>query len=847
MMSVAHKSRGSILMMVVGLLTIIGMLGTTFLVITRLDARQSATIEAKSQVTPLAAGMTAVVAKALAKVLYIGSDGPYSSKKKYQDLGRKAWGKYVIYPSDKCSAFLAGDGHPSFIVDEDKANPQDWDKDGKNDAHLFDTMVMNPEGKKYYAAIMVEDTGGRVCVNVAASGKTGEITSPVSPANIDLKGFLGEMAYMGSGDGKDHPGLHPVRCGKEVGQDMPSVEAFWEGLGCRLMNPASSFRPFSIGEEVTLRTSSTAEAMGGGRMYKILKNAGVYAKRQHLTTYSVSRALVRRPWIMTKSEKVLLDTSTGRDAIFQQAFKALTDVGLVSNPVLLRIMAGNFVANLWAYQSPGMTDSPWAFNVPGTIYVVYGLAQGLVITEGYARHIKATNAPDNNNWAWGYAIEVMNPTKTAIAMGSSYQVQGPGGTPAAVSGSPSVAANGGKVVLYSFGSGGGYDGDAAGFFGGIGGNWYEVPQVDFSGPEDNVRVYLLRDGAPVDTIWNSDLDYDCDNKSNPTQASPAKDARRDDRTSNRARYNIGEYKLGSSHALGAANGVTDGELNAASGGAKYSAPIIRGGKDGNGGKIESIGELGRIYCIGSFSRPGALGATMSFTLGYNYGISGLASGALLNTDWTGAPGRLDYCPFKVKGSGWGGGKYPDIPVAWEEWFRVMEGEEDGGIHRFYGLINVNTADKQVLERLPLPASITVAGVSYPVDASAAAQAIINYRNDTGRPSITSLRAHADSNFKGFLSASEVAVPLAKYAEGLMGNPSKGSALRKSTDFIDGRDAIYRAIANCITVHSDVFVARVRIMLDNPPEYTWYFLAVIDRSNCTETSDRPVVRLFTEAR
>ena len=858
------RNRGTVLMMVVGLLTIIGMLGTTFLVITRLDARQSATIEAKSQIRPLAAGVGAGVGAALRDKLKMGSNGPYSS---YEEAARKRWGEYSQSPSKGSADWLSGDGHPSSIVDEgtmlddatrDAMNdpgartPVDWNDDGKPDAYLFDTKVMNTEGKKYWAEIRVVDASGRVCVNVAGSKLEADLTETdmISPSNIELKDFLGAVGWLG--DGED-PGLHLARCGQDVGAEEVKIQKFYEDMGSRLLKPASdSYRPFTVGDEVGLNGGGAGGLVEAGRLHKILKKAGgeAYSNRGELTTYSVSRALMRYPTTDLK-QKLLVSTETSRSELWEQAYYGMKGVNWL-NDAEQRLMAGHFVANLWAYQSSGTTDSPWEFNVPGTSYTVYGLVQDLVITEAYARHIRAS-AVDADDWAWGYAIELMNPTKGPDPIDlSGYRVEKLGGSSVSLP-SASIAANGGKVVLYSFGAGDGRT--ASSFFGGtFGPEWHNVSSVDFSG-SGTQAIYLVKalaDGVPIDEILSTEVaGYSCPNKTSPV-GSLEKDARRDDTMTNRARYNIGAYKPGSSHALGSPNGVGDGDLNATAKGAKYSAPIIRGGKDGTGGKLRSIGELGRIYLQGPF-RVGT--AMRAFPYVMTHGPSGIGSKNMFDTSYTGAPGRLDYCPIKVSdqhGWGVGGDDYPDIPVAWEEWFRGLAGDGEGDdLRRFYGLINVNTASLVALKLLPYPETITVAGASYDVDPAAVAQEIIDYRDMKGSystrasgASMTYLRDAAESKNKGFFAASEVAIPLARYAEKLM-VASRDDPRRKGTDFIDGRDAIYRAIANCITVQSDVFIVQIRILLDNPPEYTWQFVEIVDRSGCEKASDRPVVRLFTE--
>ena len=52
-----YKRRGSVLLMVVGLLTIVAMLGSTFIFISYLDARQTQAVAERNHVDPLARGV----------------------------------------------------------------------------------------------------------------------------------------------------------------------------------------------------------------------------------------------------------------------------------------------------------------------------------------------------------------------------------------------------------------------------------------------------------------------------------------------------------------------------------------------------------------------------------------------------------------------------------------------------------------------------------------------------------------------------------------------------------------------------------------------------------------------
>ena len=851
------KQRGSALMMVVGLLTMIGMLGATFLIITRLDARQSMILESKSQATPLGAGIVARAADIVVEYMKMDSDGPHGAVR----AGMAGWVDMLYYPDDTLAKHLALDAvavpHKSDILGT-SADLVDCDQDGTDDAYLKASGVVNSKGEEYYVALKLVDLGGKLNVNVAGSSAEADLTTPLSPANINLKGFVSDSAYLGTD--ADNPGIHNLRCGKDQGVILPLLQ-FWTECGKRVMEPdtsTNSYLPFSVGDEVPLRWQADGASSRSGRLYKALKLAptDVYDSRDEMTTYSISRPMLMRA-NSTTFKKVPLDTSTPekRQAIFDQMVRALDkDLGWCGDTARRERWAAHFVANLWAYQSAGVTDAPWAFTGGGA--TAYGVVPEIVITDAFAKQKKDTGvAPDlNDDAAYGYAIELMNPTKTAINL-ASYQLSRNGGAGTALSGT--LAANGGRKVIWNFGGGAG-KGTADAFFGVATSGWTSMAELDFSGSGTvTMRINKISGGAtvPVDQISTAtnELNYSCPDKDAPG-SDLTRSKYRDDRTSYRSRYNIAVYKDGgATHKLGQTNGVT--ETGLASTFAKYSAKIIR-----TEAPLVSVGELGRIYLTGPELNAGTL---VSFPYNMvNLPLAYHGFHIMWNQDvWTRAPGRADYHPPRMpSGDGWGPTwtDTPDIPITWEMWFTSLEPYDSDPAdadapkaNGIYGLLNVTTASKKALERLPYPTEFTVGGATYTVDAVTAADYIYNYREKLGAyanratgSGISFLRDETNSLKKGYFHIGEVAIPLADYANNLMG----GVAQAVNDDYIDGRDAIYRAVSNSICVQSDSYALFIRIQLTKDSgAYTWTYLAIIDTSSCEKTGDRPTVLMFTEMR
>ncbi len=194
----------------------------------------------------------------------------------------------------------------------------------------------------------------------------------------------------------------------------------------------------------------------------------------------------------------------------------------------------------------------------------------------------------------------------------------------------------------------------------------------------------------------------------------------------------------------------------------------------------------------------------------------------------------------------------------------------------YGRINVNTAPFEVLKRLPYPATIVhpVTGAALTVDPSVAAAYIQAYRDRTALPGTRDYSARradpngarvaglrAGSDVACILTPDEVAVPLADYANHLMGwdnytaaAPSGPSGpLDQYARYVLARDAIWRPISNLITVNTDVAIANVCVQLGTPTasqpqgKARWYYIIALDRSNCVTPADLPAVILFSEVK
>ena len=190
--------------------------------------------------------------------------------------------------------------------------------------------------------------------------------------------------------------------------------------------------------------------------------------------------------------------------------------------------------------------------------------------------------------------------------------------------------------------------------------------------------------------------------------------------------------------------------------------------------------------------------------------------------------------------------------------------------RMYGRININTAPREVLMQLPWPTSIASPnGGDVAIDVGTLVNYIIAYRDrqpanwanpitlvasgvprdyssilgssTIGRqnPRSDSLGRLRQTDFPGFASAGEIAVPLFDYIDDFLipgGQASAavpGRTVSQLNGYLEARDSLYRRIAHLISVNSDSFAATITVQLRDTsgvPRFTWNYMMMFDRSN-----------------
>jgi len=857
------NNRGSIIVMVIGLLTMIAMLGASLMVVTHLDALQTGARIARSQVAPTSEGFTSAIVSTMGGDLCLGTNGRYGAS----EPGAGGWLQFV----DRYTTTADPNGSDAWLgpywygLVGGSLGLVDTDGDDANESHLFRCAVLNSLGAEYYMAVKPTDASALICLSTGGTPDPNH--TPTCPINVDLSGLLGGTYY---------PRVHLSRCNNYA----ITLTRYNTDCATRLLQPADSnyYQPFAIGEEMYLRWFKTPAPTETGRLYGLLPPGLVpMSTRALLTTYNCSSVFVRRPdpngtWPKGDfTVRIVPDVSS--DAAAQQTYERtlamLNELEINATPEVnvRKRMAAAFVANLKAYQSSGNSGAPWDFtpkdgSSSAEPFTAYGLIPDVVITEAYAAH-KPDSDPTgpSQDWVWGCAIELMNPTDQPISL-ANYKLK-VGSTDINLSGS--VSANGGKRVIWNFKKGSGADGainqSEVGLPASPGAGWEKKVDLSFL---DKVTVRLVRvhgaDEVPVDQVSASaDLDYEVTDVS--TDSAPngkAVDALRDDDL-NRGRYNVAAYvktsypSASGTHKLGVDNALAVGDLDAE---AKYPVPVLRSRKP-----VRDVGELLRLYLAGPIKDGAEL---RPFTIA----ITETAKSTLFDK-LARARGRLDVHPVEIIYGGYGAGDYPDVPAGCllSEFFTLVQPDQtrDDPPHRVYGRINVSTAPVEVLARLPFPARIDKpGGGQVVVSAAMAAEYILAYRERRGTSdgrrnygnrstgsSITGLRGASPSGTEQcFLTPDEVAIPLGDYANTLLGWTDYGTEnvpLTKHREYVDARDAIFRAVSNVITVNTDVAIFNIRLQMGNPAKTVWYFVVVVDRGNCRTIGDVPAVILLNEVK
>ncbi|MBN1553932.1 MAG: hypothetical protein JXA11_04250 [Phycisphaerae bacterium] len=855
--------RGSVLVMVVGLLTIIAMLGSVFLLVSRMHRR---TADALDAVAPdsLVMGIVEQIAAQMKADLNIGeynSAGADESEKNLPYYGGTDVNAYADYPGDgtdqdtwlstnysqsvadnKVWPYITNiSGETSDIknVSTDNKKLKDTDADGIKDAIQYRMEVFNANGDEYCASVRVIDLAGLLCVNTAGVTDGSAYPSFLAPVKINLYGLLGDALYNKINNARFDKSEDP----------KDDMNALWENLASHPSSPGTDYKSYGVGDEMYVRwlTDNEFSTTYTGTLYEATKTGDgspmPVINRRYITTQSCSRNLLRKPRRYLNTRIPLQETTNGSinfmalsdddpDAADKRTalYNLLVDALDIANPDDARMKAAHIVANLWAYMDGQKSDKAYKFEVTdhsdATDPFVYGLVPQPFIVEAYAYNLQETATGSDHGWA--FSVELYNPSTNTINLDGKYKIVQ--GTNEHVFSSGEIAANGGRFVIYTFGG----QFESSGRMGASDSDYgfdaipeskkYKWDDLDFtdSEPVRLVRIPLGNDpGDPkieMDSVSKNDIGYTTSDKQ--LDLTLLVDARRDD--SNNKRYALNRWAkwpvngaTGTAvinHTLGNSNNYsswTSPQSNEIPIGSYYCGfSILESRPNGaaNVTELSSVADLMKLFLVGPHSRTSENNSLVQNL--WNFRTN--ASRAYIND--------LSATVTKT------GSSYPDgisIGEVLGELFAVIPGynpSSDPVDSRVYGRLNLNTATKETLLMLPWPDKVNN------IDLTAEQKGAIVDKILENRP---------------YSTPGKLANVLGEYFD------NNYTATESAADYLEKRGELYQSVANLVSVNSDVYGVTIRVGLEDSTgvlKHSWNYISVIDRSNCFKPSDTPSILL-----
>ncbi len=656
-MTSIHNRRGSVLLMAIGMLTILAILTSTFLVISNLDSEETESLSVRAYADPIVDGL---LAKAVAQISFdrqtTVAAGPYGAML----TNSNGLGSFIDCPRPYdntettdpwlSTSYVSGEGISGQLTNLDgpdnagacagqtfaeTANPNidypkgqsgdyiDADCDGIPDAALVNSNISSPlnDANTYYYGVRIVDLSSRMCINTASGWDSSESQydrpSGSGPDMIDLRNFLDKRAgtsapipiypVLNAGDiangVKGRIGdVSPATGGTAASPAPASTKGYGRYCGAYLLSPGKGYQPFGIGDEVFFLNACAYldnTSQFGGRINRLIFPLSTATSsplsdsiRRQLTTINCVSSAVRWPNAFPEPLAINAVQSVGDcQAVYHRMKLMLEATGIGMTDDDRTTMAAHFAANLWAYCSYANLGEPWAFQPDDRPnLVVYGLRQDMVITQVFARHISNSKFDANDtektkdDSAWGYALELSNPTESSLMYGSyELELKSQDGTTAVVplrgTGLPFLAAPAvnatapTKRVVYGCGGGLARPMTTLAQQGQLFGEtpsattWYLDNKMDFRKSTGSLSITLYHKfgdvRVPIDfvTVGNNDsfdLPYDTNlkpddiagdypGKKPPTKTdNPCVYIRRDDRlktaTTRLARFNLAVYK-----------------------------------------------------------------------------------------------------------------------------------------------------------------------------------------------------------------------------------------------------------------------------------------------------------------
>ncbi len=388
------RRRGSVLLLVVGLLTIIAMLGGTFLVIARSNASAVENTAVKQIADGMATSALSLLMNTLQTRLAIegATYGPFS-----QGTGLSTLRPYIDHPvstapylyyrnpldGDPYSKDLGGTFIPEYFGTSVQINGSpvyffaDTDFDGQPDAYYQKGAVDPVSGMNYWIAVSVADLSGKLNANVAGQ-PDGTNYGRLYEVNLQRSG-------TGAPDARLHESINTLYPSITTARGSASLATYYTNAGRRLFSPVSGL-PYCIADEICLRDHRRDSPSSFGRMATIVNaladNTVTTNTRHDLTVWNCSRKLVRHPNAQVRKRLSLADkTLLENTALRQVLYDELKRIAPASENGAGAAGVGAAGAGTVVYVDDG--DAGW------TYYLTWGLAS----TPGFQGDCRYSTSP----------------------------------------------------------------------------------------------------------------------------------------------------------------------------------------------------------------------------------------------------------------------------------------------------------------------------------------------------------------------------------------------------------------------------------------------------------------------
>jgi len=821
------KKRGSVILMVIALLTILAMLGSTLVLVARLDRQTSHAIASSAAPAPEVARSVLDMLRAdRATDLHISGNLVYGNISRpedaidypYEDINPAldidpalaniepidpaadppTW-RHISHLEHIPNSSYKGGPVPDFsdvVCKADDPNFADTDGDAKADARLFETGITDPDGRPFLAAVRMIDSSGLLNMNTGWDTRLVNASNTMSAVDISLATVIPPAQFSA------------VLDGRASGLNDPNL--YFHGYVLRPLAPTISVTPYDTCDLLRL-VSPGADA--NGRLWERLQP--IYnSARNYLTTWSASRIIV--PPYVAGTNANRADINLSPASTLYPAFVGIMTCADPGDPDRLA-KAAQLTANVVDYRRDD--------GIPEVVGGNVGTVRRPFISKIF---LKRTVDPGGTVYTNYSAIELYNPYVTQISL-AGYRLRTASGFVGGAWPSDKVINPGGRFVI----------GD-----GSIVPNSAIQIQEQFieSTLDLNTKVPLFildASGVCVDMVPGSFAAALPPDASNPQWTT----FMREDRVQY-ARYSVADYPC--RHFGNPSNNLYDyvttpNDLGVPNPAAALGSPVID--------PRPLYVRHGYFVNVGEVLKLAFLGSDINLPV-----TERLASAqCFLRTD--GPVAKLG----------------PAVPVGClvSEYLMTDSPIEAAlGPDVVYGLVNLNTAPYTVIQCLPALAKLA------PGQQQDLANEIISYREQTKGPS-TKDYANRDTatgipglrNSPGFATSGEVAVPLRQIAGAAVntydnnarpgtyaiGDNGSDDGLLLSPgpqDDPDKYNVYYKWLSNQVTVRSDTYIAY--ILVRSPAggaggQRDRRFVALIDRTNCDAAGKLPRVLMMAEVK